>query len=144
VRFIECDLFPHCPELPLNLPNRKKISDAKKNLGEHFGIVPIEAMFCGLPVVAVNDGGPTETVVDGSTGFLCKPEPESFAEVKNGDCFKVFFFLGGGGRAATPCASPPHGPPFSNDSFLVHHPVNRDDQHSLEHAIDFDFTVALQ
>ena len=50
-------------------------------LGEHFGIVPIEAMYSELPVIAVNDGGPTETVVDGLTGFLCKPDPESFAEV---------------------------------------------------------------
>ena len=49
--------------------------------GEHFGIVPIEAMYCRLPVVAVNDGGPTETVVDGLTGFLCQPNPESFAQV---------------------------------------------------------------
>ena len=32
-------------------------------------------------MVAVNDGGPTETVVDGLTGFLCRPDPESFAEV---------------------------------------------------------------
>ncbi|XP_071445387.1 alpha-1,3/1,6-mannosyltransferase ALG2 [Hetaerina americana] len=48
--------------------------------GEHFGIVPIEAMSSGCPVVAVNIGGPTETVIDGLTGFLCKPSPESFAE----------------------------------------------------------------
>ena len=38
--------------------------------GEHFGIVPIEAMYNELPVIAVNDGGPMETVVDGETGFL--------------------------------------------------------------------------
>lgn len=48
--------------------------------GEHFGIVPIESMYCSLPVVAVNDGGPTETVVDGLTGFLCQPTAESFAQ----------------------------------------------------------------
>ena len=38
--------------------------------GEHFGIVPVEAMYNELPVIAVNDGGPLETVVDGETGFL--------------------------------------------------------------------------
>ena len=46
---------------------------------EHFGICPVEAMYMGRPVVAANSGGPLETVVDGSTGFLCDPTPLSFA-----------------------------------------------------------------
>lgn len=46
---------------------------------EHFGIVPIEAMQAGKPVIAVNSGGPKETVVDGKTGILCNPDEESFA-----------------------------------------------------------------
>lgn len=37
---------------------------------EHFGIVPVEAMHARCPVIAVNSGGPCETVVDGVTGFL--------------------------------------------------------------------------
>ena len=37
---------------------------------EHFGIVPLEAMVHGLPVLAANSGGPLETVVDGQTGWL--------------------------------------------------------------------------
>ena len=36
---------------------------------EHFGIVPLEAMVHGLPVLAANSGGPLETVVDGQTGW---------------------------------------------------------------------------
>ena len=48
--------------------------------GEHFGIVPLEAMYCKLPVIAVNDGGPTETVIDGKTGFLVESSPDGFAE----------------------------------------------------------------
>ena len=35
--------------------------------------------------IGIDDGGPTETVVDGLTGFLCRPDPESFAEVRCDD-----------------------------------------------------------
>ena len=38
---------------------------------EHFGIVPVEAMYLGTPVVAVDSGGPRETVLHGETGYLC-------------------------------------------------------------------------
>jgi alpha-1,3/alpha-1,6-mannosyltransferase len=41
---------------------------------EHFGIVPLEAMLRGLPVLAANTGGPTETVVEGVTGWLRSPD----------------------------------------------------------------------
>jgi alpha-1,3/alpha-1,6-mannosyltransferase len=37
---------------------------------EHFGIVPLEAMLAGTPVLAANEGGPTETVISGQTGWL--------------------------------------------------------------------------
>lgn len=47
---------------------------------EHFGIVPLEVMYAGTPVIACNSGGPLETVVDGTTGFLCDPTPEAFAK----------------------------------------------------------------
>ncbi|KAJ1984601.1 Alpha-1,3-mannosyltransferase-like protein [Dimargaris verticillata] len=46
---------------------------------EHFGIVPVEAMYARVPVIAVNSGGPMETIVDGATGFLCEPNPDTFA-----------------------------------------------------------------
>ncbi|XP_036395133.1 alpha-1,3/1,6-mannosyltransferase ALG2 [Megalops cyprinoides] len=47
---------------------------------EHFGIVPVEAMYTRCPVIAVNSGGPLESVADKETGFLCEPAAESFAE----------------------------------------------------------------
>lgn len=47
---------------------------------EHFGIVPVEAMYMGTPVIAVDSGGPRETVVSGETGYLIHQTPEAFAE----------------------------------------------------------------
>ncbi|KAL9654228.1 hypothetical protein ABK040_010261 [Willaertia magna] len=39
---------------------------------EHFGIVPIEAMYCRRCVVALKSGGPKESVIDNRTGLLAE------------------------------------------------------------------------
>ncbi|KAM4706308.1 alpha-1,3/1,6-mannosyltransferase ALG2 [Rhinophrynus dorsalis] len=47
---------------------------------EHFGIVPLEAMYMYCPVIAVNSGGPLESVVNNVTGYLCHPVSKEFAD----------------------------------------------------------------
>lgn len=37
---------------------------------EDFGIIVVEAMACGTPVIALNRGGTAETVLDGKTGII--------------------------------------------------------------------------
>lgn len=47
---------------------------------EDFGIIPVEAMAAGTPVIALNQGGVKETVVEGKTGvFFDERTPESLA-----------------------------------------------------------------
>jgi len=72
------DAVPHA-ELPLYY-NAADIC-VVPSYYESFGLVAVEAMACGVPVIASRVGGLKETVQDGQTGYLvpwlC---PEPFAE----------------------------------------------------------------
>ena len=46
---------------------------------EPLGLVPLEAMAAGLPVVGVREGGVRESVLHGVTGFLCGRNEHEFA-----------------------------------------------------------------
>jgi glycosyltransferase involved in cell wall biosynthesis len=46
------------------------------SVGEAFGLVLVEAMACGLPVVACAAHGPAAIVADGKTGWLVPPDDE--------------------------------------------------------------------
>lgn len=48
---------------------------------DDFGIAPVEAMSCGVPVLALRKGGVLETVIEGKTGeFFNSNEPEIIAD----------------------------------------------------------------
>ena len=46
-------------------------------MDEQFGLVFVEAMSCGTPVIAYNRGAVPEVVKDGETGFIIDPDDES-------------------------------------------------------------------
>lgn len=62
----------------LNARSTKLLAYTASN--EHLGIGPLEGMACRLPVVAVDSGGPKETISDGITGFLIPPDPTSWTQ----------------------------------------------------------------
>ena len=62
------DLYAHC---------RGFLTTA---VDEDFGITPVEAMAAGKCVLATDEGGYRETVLQGKTGFLLPPDPEAFVE----------------------------------------------------------------
>jgi len=55
------DLYAHCKGV-IQTP-----------IDEDFGLVPIEAMASGKPVLCVNEGGFRESVINGKTGLLINP-----------------------------------------------------------------------
>ncbi|OHS98567.1 glycosyl transferase [Tritrichomonas foetus] len=79
-------------KLENNVELRKNISDAEKwqliaestaviytPQNEHFGIVPLEALAVGTPVIGCNSGGPLETInTDGCA--ICEPNKQAFAD----------------------------------------------------------------
>jgi len=61
------------------MPSFVKKSDDEKWGGEGFGLVYLEAGLHQLPVIACDEGGQTDCIVDGKTGFLIKPEAKELA-----------------------------------------------------------------
>ena len=75
-----------------DLPDGLNASDllVLPSVHEQFGQVLVEAMACGLPVVAVDAHGPATIVDAGETGWLVPPDDEdamaeALVEAVNGD-----------------------------------------------------------
>ncbi|MFZ2178761.1 MAG: glycosyltransferase [Rhodococcus sp. (in: high G+C Gram-positive bacteria)] len=71
---------------------------------EPFGMVPLEAMACGTPVVASAVGGMRDTVVDGITGRLISPRnperlTEALKQIFDDDALRAGFGMAGCDRA---------------------------------------------
>jgi len=49
---------------------------------EPFGLVMVESMAAGTPVIAMNLGSTSEVIADGKTGFLCKDVAECIEAVR--------------------------------------------------------------
>lgn len=54
--------------------NKSKVVVAL-NRNEPFGLIPLEAMACGIPVIAIGEGGYNESIINNKTGFLISRDP---------------------------------------------------------------------
>ncbi len=77
---------------------------------EDFGIVPVEAMAFGTPVIAHNSGGPRETVIQGKTGVLFDDLTEAGLHAALQQFAKLSF---------SPTAIQQHAKQFSSKAFAT-------------------------
>jgi len=89
----EDSLMKQAAELGVNLCIRRGISNDELRVlystgkavlccqnNEPYGLVPLEAMACGMPVVAVNEGGFKDNIMNGENGILVNRDPAEMAE----------------------------------------------------------------
>ncbi|MDP2925929.1 MAG: glycosyltransferase family 4 protein [Nanoarchaeota archaeon] len=63
------------PEFMVDILNACDFYAAPSRL-EGFGMIQVEAMACGKPVLSINKGGPAETILHNKTGLLAKVAEE--------------------------------------------------------------------
>jgi glycosyltransferase involved in cell wall biosynthesis len=72
-------------ETKINFMKNAKCLLFPSAMGEPFGLVAAEAMCCGTPVIALNDGAIGEVVRHGVTGYVCKTADEMTSLVNDTD-----------------------------------------------------------
>lgn len=77
-RAVELQLSPEVSDEILRDAYRQAAVLAFAPRLEPFGLVPLEAMACGTPVVGVREAGLRESILDGVTGILTDRNPEEF------------------------------------------------------------------
>ncbi|MGL1932894.1 MAG: glycosyltransferase family 4 protein [Desulfotalea sp.] len=77
-------LAGHCTDMPEVISIADIVVSASSTQAEAFGKIAIEAMSMAKPVIATKHGGSLETIVDGETGWLVKPnDTEDLARAIN-------------------------------------------------------------
>ena len=67
-------------EEKISLMQRAKAFFMPSAMGEPFGLVAVESMACGTPVIALNDGAISEVI--GDAGYICKDYDEMLKVAK--------------------------------------------------------------
>lgn len=77
---VSVDFLENIPDDKLvELYNQAKLT-VYTPVREPFGLVPLESLACGTPVVAVGEGGVRETMIDGFTGLLVERDEKQLAD----------------------------------------------------------------
>ena len=75
-------------DMILDLYRRAKCTLFTSQWEEPFGLVMIESMACGTPVIGLRRGAVPEVIADGKTGFVVDTEDEMVRAIKNIDKIK--------------------------------------------------------
>lgn len=82
-KHVELTICPSVTEKELIETYNQAICTIFTPIQEPFGLVPLESMACGTPVIGIREGGVQETILDGETGRLVDRIPEQLAEAVN-------------------------------------------------------------